>query len=85
MSIFLKIWNKINKGMQEKSDLSRWAADTGKKNIPQHQVKIKQREWKEHFCQDLHNVIWNYRLWESSQTVFFISKPQLNSVFKSQK
>lgn len=54
--------------MQEKSELSRWAEDMGKKNIPQYQVKIKQREWKEQFCQDLDNVIWNYRLWESSRT-----------------
>ena len=71
--------------MQERSDLTRWAADTGKKNIPQYQVKIKQREWKEQFCQDLDNVIWNYRLWECSRTAVLHCKLQLNSVSQSQK
>lgn len=71
--------------MQEKSDLSRWAADRGKKNIPQYQVKMKHQEWKEQFCQDLDNVFWNCRLWESSRAAFFTCKPQLNSFFKSEE
>lgn len=51
--------------MQKKSYFSRWAVDMRKENIPQYWVKIKDREWKE---QSLQNVIWNYKLWESSQT-----------------